>query len=77
MDVDEFGEDFELPEGDHTDFRRYGFMLYIEQYEMVVAALKAAKTSDGFAEYCKQQQNTNENGNAISYIVKQWAEQKK
>lgn len=74
---DEFGEEFSLPEGDHTDFRRYGFMLHDSQYERAVIALKMAKADEGFKAYCDAQQNTNENGNALSYIFQQWVEQKK
>ena len=74
---DDFGEDFSLPEGDHTDFRRYGFMLHDTQYERAVIALKMAKADEGFKAYCDAQQNTNENGNALSYIFQQWVEQKK
>ena len=74
---DDFGEDFSLPEGDHTDFRRYGFMLHDSQYERAVIALKMAKADEGFKAYCDAQQNTNENGNALSYIFQQWVEQKK
>ena len=74
---DDFGEDFSLPEGDHTDFRRYGFMLHDSQYERAVIALKMAKADEGFKAYCDSQQNTNENGNALSYIFQQWVEQKK
>ena len=77
VNPDDFGEDFSLPEGDHTDFRRYGFMLHDSQYERAVIALKMAKADEGFKAYCDAQQNTNENGNALSYIFQQWVEQKK
>lgn len=77
VNPDDFGDEFNLPEGDHADFRRYGFMLHDSQYERVLIALKMAQADDLFKSYCVTQQNTNENGNALSFILDQWVEQKK
>ena len=71
---DEFGTEFELPDGDKDPFQQMTFSLHDAQAEMVQYALGCAI---GNAEYAEQDTygNTNRNGNAIALIVKQWLEQ--
>ena len=76
VNPDDYGEDFTLPNGDKLPFIRYGFMFANAQYEEVIAALEMAKNDPSFASV-PTFDNTNENGNALYFIVKQWVEQKK
>lgn len=73
---DDFGEDFELPQGDKPPFSRYCFMLAAEQLDAINEALKEAKKDHSFGN-TETFGNTNTNGNALYYIVKQWAEQRR
>lgn len=77
LNADDFGEDFDLAKGDHGEFRRWGFMLYDEQYKLIAEAIKSLKSDANFKAYCEESRNDNENGNAITYIVQQWAEQRR
>lgn len=77
LNADDFGEDFDLAKGDHGEFRRWGFMLYDEQYELIAEAIKSLKSDANFKAYCEASRNDNENGNAITYIVQKWAEQRR
>ena len=76
VNPDDYGENFTLPTGDKLPFIRYGFMFANAQYEEVIAALEMAKNDPSFASV-PTFDNTNENGNALYFIVKQWVEQKK
>ena len=76
VNPDDYGEEFTLPNGDKLPFIRYGFMLANAQYEEVIAALEIAKNDPAFASIPRYD-NTNENGNALYLIIKQWVEQKK
>lgn len=70
--VDEFGTDFELPNGDKSDIVQITFTLHEEQKELINYALEQVKDSilETFG-------NTNKNGNALYEVVRQWAEQRK
>lgn len=69
--VDEYGTDFELPDGDKSELEQITFTLHKEQAEFI-------KYSIGqIDEYSETFGNTNKNGNAIYELVKQWAELKK
>jgi hypothetical protein len=50
------------------------FIVTAEQVELIKNAMSRAKAAEDFGEFCG---NNNVNGNALYYIVKQWAEQKK
>ena len=76
VNPDDYGDEFTLPEGDKSPFVRYGFMLAQAQYEDVLRALEIAKSDPSFANV-PTYDNTNENGNALYLIIKQWEEQKK
>jgi hypothetical protein len=71
FDADNFGLDFELPDGEKNPFQQMTFKLSDEQAEFIKEQLKHIDTEqqDNYG-------NENKNGNAIYGIVKQWAEQK-
>lgn len=68
---DEFGEDFSLPDGDKPDICQMTFTLHKEQKSLLEYAIEICKDemSETFG-------NTNQNGNAIYEVVRQWAEQR-
>ena len=68
---DEYGTDFDLPNGDKNELEQITFTLHNEQAEFI-------KYSIGqIDEFTETFGNTNKNGNAIYELVKQWAELKK
>jgi hypothetical protein len=71
FDADNFGLDFELPDGEKNPFQQMTFKLSDEQADFIKEQLKHIDTEqqDNYG-------NENKNGNAIYGIVKQWAEQK-
>lgn len=72
LDSDEFGTDFELPDGDKSEFEQITFTLHKDQKELIEYAMSIVKddVQETFG-------NTNKNGNAIYEVVRQWAELKK
>lgn len=72
MDVDAFGTDFELPDGDKPEICQMTFTLHTEQKDLIVRALQEAEDEIG-----ETFGNTNKNGNALYEVVRQWEEQKK
>lgn len=76
LDADEFGEDFELPEGDKQPFQQMSFVLADAQAEAVKAAIDQIKTADEYKNM-ETHGNKNSNGNALAKIIELWAEQKK
>ena len=71
IDPDEYGENFELPEGDKAEYQQMTFTLHNEQAELIRYALE-------IVDECKETfGNTNKNGNALYEVVRQWAEQRK
>ena len=69
--VDEYGTDFELPDGDKSELEQITFTLHKEQAEFIKYAIGQID------EYSETFGNTNKNGNAIYELVKQWVELKK
>lgn len=69
---DEFSDDFTLPDGDKPEICQMTFTLHQRQKELIEYAISAVK--DNVTETFG---NTNENGNALYEVVKQWAEQRK
>ena len=69
---DEFGTDFELPDGDKGNLEQITFTLASEQAVLIRSALDlvADDVHETFG-------NENKNGNAIYEVVRQWVEQKK
>lgn len=73
INVNDFGTDFDLPDGEKDPFQQMTFMLSDKQAELVKDALKIAKHDE---EEYETFGNQNSNGNALYKVVKQWAEQK-
>jgi hypothetical protein len=74
--VEDFGEDFNLPEGEKAPFQQMTFTLADEQAEQIKNAIADIKTTEEY-KYCETLGNENSNGNALYLIIMQWAEQKK
>jgi hypothetical protein len=75
-DSEEFGTDFELPDGDKSPFQQMTFTLADEQAEQIKNAIADIKLTEEY-KYCETMGNENSNGNALYLIIMQWAEQKK
>lgn len=72
LDSEEFGTDFELPEGDKNNLEQITFILASEQAELIRNAMELVKD-----EIQETFGNENRNGNAIYEVVRQWVEQRK
>ena len=70
--VDDFGTDFELPDGDKNEIGQMAFTLHEKQQELIKYAIGLVKddVTETFG-------NTNKNGNALYEVVRQWAELRK
>lgn len=70
--VDDFGTDFELPDGDKGELCQMTFTLHEKQKELIEYAIGLVKddVTETFG-------NTNENGNGLYEVVRQWAELRK
>jgi hypothetical protein len=75
-DSDEFGTDFDLPDGDKEPFQQMTFTLADEQAEQIKNAITDIKQTEEY-KYCETMGNENSNGNALYLIIMQWAEQRK
>ena len=73
--ADDFGEDFNLPDGDKPPFQQMTFTLADEQAEQIKNAIADIKQTEEY-KYAETMGNENSNGNALYLIVMQWAEQK-
>ena len=76
FDSDEYGTEFELPEGDKTSLTNISFSFSQEQADYVNEMVKKMKGTPEFKDFCYDE-NNNSNGNALFLILKQWEEQKK
>jgi|SRR5690625_4094666 len=74
-DESEFGEDFELPDGEKDPFQQMAFILSDEQAEAVKNAISVAKGKDEF-KYIETFGNENQNANALYFIVQEWVKSK-
>ena len=74
--ADEFGEDFNLPDGDKAPFQQMTFTLADEQAEQIKNAIADIKETEEY-KYAETMGNENSNGNALYLIVMQWAGQRK
>lgn len=70
--VDDFGTDFELPDGYKGEICQMTFTLHEKQKELIEYAIGLVK--DDVAETFG---NTNQNGNGLYEVVRQWAELRK
>lgn len=73
VNEDDFGEDFDLPDGDKPPFQQMTFTLADEQADFVREMLKKAKEDMADLETFG---NENSNGNALYKVVMEWAEQR-
>ena len=73
---DEFGEDFNLKDGDKEPFQQMTFTLADEQVEQIKNAIADIKQTEEY-KYCETMGNENSNGNALYLIIMQWAEQRR
>lgn len=76
VNPDEFGDDFELPNGDKSAFQQMTFVLADEQANIIKQAVKDAQHLEEY-KYIETMGNTNTNGNALYLIVKQWEDARK
>lgn len=72
INPDDFGENFDLPDGEKPEICKMSFILHQKQKELVEYALGIVQdeVSETFG-------NTNKNGNALYEVIRQWAEQRK
>ena len=75
-DSDEFGTDFDLPDGDKDPYQQMTFTLADEQSEQIRNAIEDIKRTEEY-KYCETMGNENSNGNALYLIIMQWAEQRR
>jgi len=75
-DSNEFGTEFNLPDGDKAPFQQITFTLADEQAIQIKNAIEEIKRTDEY-KYVETMGNENSNGNALYLIIMQWAEQKK
>tara|TARA_R110001606_G_scaffold136380_1_gene273884 strand:+ start:447 stop:1046 length:600 start_codon:yes stop_codon:yes gene_type:complete len=75
-DSEEFGTDFDLPDGDKDPYQQMTFTLADEQAEQIRNAIEDIKRTEEY-KYCETLGNENTNGNALYLIIMQWAEQRK
>ena len=76
VDVEEYGEDFSLKDGDKAPFQQMTFTLADEQAEQIKNAIADIKATEEY-KYAETMGNENSNGNALYLIIMQWAEQRK
>lgn len=69
---DDYGESFELPDGDKSEICQMTFTLHERQAELIKEAIKEVK--DNITETFG---NQNSNENALYEVVRQWAELRK
>ena len=74
--ADDFGEDFNLPDGDKPPFQQMTFTLADEQEKQKKNAIADIKQTEEY-KYAETMGNENSNGNALYLIIMQWAEQRK
>lgn len=70
--TDEYGDEFSLPVGDKEPIQQMTFTLHDKQAELIKFAMENVK--DNIKETFG---NTNQNGNALYEVVREWAEQRK
>ena len=76
LNADEYGEGFNLPDGDKAPFQQMTFTLADEQAEQIKNAIQDIKETEEY-KYAETMGNENSNGNALYLIIMQWAGQRK
>lgn len=72
IDSEDFGENFQLPDGEKPEICTMSFTLHQRQKELVEYALDTVQD-----EITETFGNNNKNGNALYEVIRQWAEQRK
>ena len=72
IEDNDFGTEFELPDGDKSNLEQITFTLANEQAELIKSALGMVKD-----EIKETFGNNNSNGNALYEVIRQWVEQRK
>lgn len=67
--IDGFTTDFELPDGDKPEIETMTFTLHREQKEAIEDAIKSVEPTETFG-------NTNNAGNCLYEVIREWAEQR-
>ena len=73
---EDFGTEFDLPDGDKEPFQQMTFNLADFQADKIKDKISEIKKTDDF-NYVETFGNENSNGNALYLLVMQWAEQRK
>lgn len=76
VNVDEYGEEFSLKDGDKEPFQQMTFTLADEQAEQIKNAISDIKQTEEY-KYTETFGNENSNGNSLYLIIMQWVGQKK
>lgn len=76
VNPDDFGDTFNLPDGEKSPFTQITFTLADAEAELIKGAIETIKQTEAYKSM-ETYGNNNSNGNAIYLIVKQWAEQRK
>ena len=69
---DDYGTDFELPDGERAGFRQVSFQMPDEMCETVLFATKLAHFTEEFYDLAGDDEDKNGNGFAIYLIAKSW-----
>jgi hypothetical protein len=72
---EDLGDQFSLPDGEKDPFQSLTFTLADEQAEYVRTALANVKQLEEF-NYIETMGNSNQNGNALYFLVSQWVAQR-
>jgi hypothetical protein len=72
---DDFGTEFDLPDGDKEPFQQQTYTLADQQAEVIKNAIADAKKLEEF-KYIETFGNENSNGNALYYIITEWISKK-
>ncbi len=74
INPDDLSDEFNLENGERGNVRHMGFVVSIEQQQLINECLERVMG------LCPEEMtfgNSNKNGNALYYIIQQWAEQRK
>lgn len=72
VESDEFGTDFDLPNGEKEPIQQKTFVVADEQSAMIDQIISDAKKTEQF-KYVETFGNENSNGNALYFILTEWA----
>ena len=76
INVDDYGTDFSLPDGDKEPFMQITFTLSNEQAEEIKEKINEIKKDKSTMSKYNNYGNDNANGNALYTIIKEWEKQK-